>query len=175
MNRLLLIPACVVGLALLAAPARPAPGDVVPWQGLFIAVTGPRWIDRAAQVQAESGFDPLAVSPVGAKGAVQAMDPTWRDWQSRGWVPADASPFTPAAAIPGQHRQMLVNERQLGGLDPALAGYNWGPARVKGVQRRVAALGLTGADAWRRFLPAETVGYLRHNAEARARIRARLG
>lgn len=171
----LLSPACVVGLALLAAPVRPMAGDVVPWQGLFISVAGPRWIDRAAQVQAESGFDPAAVSPVGAKGAVQAMDPTWREWQGRGWVRPGASPFDAYAAIPGQHRYMIWLEARVGGqLDPALAGYNWGIGRILQVQRHVAALGAPGSMAWRRFLPAETQGYLVHNTQNRARIRAEL-
>jgi hypothetical protein len=58
-------------------------------------------------------------------------------------------------------------------LDKALAGYNWGESRVHGAVRRVAAIGLPGADAWKRVIPKETSGYIANNARYRAQIRAR--
>jgi len=39
------------------APTKPAPGEVVPWQAIFQAVDGARWIDRAAQVEAAFRLD----------------------------------------------------------------------------------------------------------------------
>lgn len=174
--------ACVAGLALLAAPSRPCAGELVPWQGYFIAVAGPRWVDRAAQIQAESGFDAGAVSPVGARGPAQFMPGTWLDMIKKGWAPAGSSPHDPAAAIPAQHHYMLWCEAFCQGFEPGLGGYNAGPGNVRKAQRLAGALGMTDHAAWLRTLPrvtgelhaAETRGYLSHNAMFRARIRARL-
>jgi len=58
----------------------------------------------AAQLNAESGFNPQAVSPVGAQGISQFMPGTWalygRDENGDG----TADPFDPADAIPAQGR-----------------------------------------------------------------------
>jgi soluble lytic murein transglycosylase-like protein len=165
-------------LALLAAPPRPLAGDVVPWQGLFVSVAGPRWVDRAAQVQAESGFDPGARSAVGALGAAQFMPATWREWAHPG-----ASPQDPAATIDAQHRYMLWLEARVDGdLDPALGSYNAGLGNVRKAQHLAQTLGLADRAAWLRILPrvtgpahaGETRGYIQHNATFRARIRERL-
>ena len=149
-----------------AAPAKPAPGEVVPWQGIFVKVAGGRWIDRAAQIQAESRFDPMAQSPVGAKGGAQFMDATWKEW-------GHGSPYDPSAFIPANHNFMTWIEARVGGqLDPGLASYNWSLGRVLQIQRRIAAIGEPGNQAWVRLCPAETQGYLLHNSQNRARIRA---
>jgi hypothetical protein len=151
------------------APAKPAPGDAVPWQPIFKTVAGTRWIDRAAQVQAESRFNAQAKSPVGAVGPAQFMPDTWKLW-------GKGDPTDPAAAIPAQHHYMLWIEARVGGhLDPALAGYNWGLGRVLRVQRRVAALGEPGDAAWVRLCPAETQGYLIHNLQNRTTIQRKVG
>jgi soluble lytic murein transglycosylase-like protein len=178
----LLIPAFLVGLALSAAPSRPLAGEVVPWQGLFIAAAGPRWVDRAAQVQAESGFNAAAVSSCGALGPAQWMPSSWADAIKKGWARPGSSPRDPAAAIPAQHAYMLWLEAYCGGLDSALGGYNAGPGSVRKAQRLAQALGLTDQAAWLRTLPrvtgeahaGETRGYILHNANYRAQIRARL-
>jgi cell wall-associated NlpC family hydrolase len=58
----------------------------------------------AAQLKQESGFNPRAVSPVGAQGIAQFMPGTWpgvgRDENGDG----RANPFDPADAIPAQAR-----------------------------------------------------------------------
>ena len=41
------------------------------------------WCALKAQILAESGFDPNAVSPAGAKGVAQFMKPTWDEWTMR--------------------------------------------------------------------------------------------
>ena len=86
----------------------------------------------AAQINQESGWDPTAVSPVGAQGLAQFMPSTWAAY-GRG-----ADPFDPHAAIAAQGRLM----KDLYGLagthttDPAerirlaLVGYNAGPAHM---------------------------------------------
>lgn len=172
--------ACVAGLALPAAPTRPSPGEVVPWQGLFVSLAGPRWVDRAAQIQAESGFRPSAVSPVGAQGPAQFMPGTWRDAVRKGWAPPGSSPHDPAAALPAQHAFMLWLEAYCGNFEAALGGYNAGPGSVRKAQRLAQSLGLADQGAWLRTLPrvtgeahsGETRGYIRNNAIYRARIRA---
>ncbi|WP_244957339.1 NlpC/P60 family protein [Candidatus Frankia nodulisporulans] len=89
----------------------------------------------AAQLEAESGFDPTARSPVGAQGIAQFMPATWathgRDGDGDGRAdvdnPADAIPAAAAydcalaaavAAIPGDPAKLM------------LAAYNAGPGAV---------------------------------------------
>ena len=82
----------------------------------------------AAQLEAESGFDPRAVSPAGAEGIAQFMPATWRGswnpWRRR-------SPFEAAAAIPAEARflgRLLALTH--GDLPSALAAYNAGPGVI---------------------------------------------
>jgi hypothetical protein len=181
-GRWLAILTALFGLALLAAPVKPGPGAVVPWQATFQAVAGPRWIDRAAQIQAESGFDPLVVSPAGAKGVAQFMDATWRHAQRMHWAPAGSSPFDPAAAIPANHGYQTWCEAFCHGFEPGLGGYNAGPGNIRKAQLVAQTLGLPGERAWLEALPRvtgvvharETRGYILHNAANRAAIRGRL-
>jgi len=161
----------------LAAPPRPLPGELVPFQSHFLAVAGPRWIDRAAQARAESAFNPQAVSPVGARGIAQFMPATWKEW-----APRSADPFDPLAGILAQHRYMAWLEARTSGLDPALGSYNAGLGNIRKAQKLADALGLTDHAAWLRTLPrvtgpahaGETRGYIEHNAAYRAAIRAQL-
>jgi membrane-bound lytic murein transglycosylase MltF len=157
-------------------PAKPAPGEAVPWQSTFQRVAGPRWIERAAQVGAESGFNALAISPVGAKGGAQFMDGAWHDWARPG-----ESPFDPNAFIPAQHRYMSWLEAKAGQRlgpdgrrDPALSGYNWGWGNVQRVLNRSRAMGSPDPRFWVSLLPNETKNYLRHNDDFRRRIQAAL-
>jgi hypothetical protein len=77
----------------------------------------------AAQLYAESGFNPFAVSPAGAQGIAQFMPGT-----ARGMGLDD--PFDPHAAIDAQARLMRDLLRQFGAVPLALAAYNAGPAPV---------------------------------------------
>jgi soluble lytic murein transglycosylase-like protein len=77
----------------------------------------------AAQLYAESGFNPFAVSPAGAQGIAQFMPGT-----ARGMGLAD--PFDPEAAIDAQAHLMRDLLRQFGAVPLALAAYNAGPAPV---------------------------------------------
>jgi hypothetical protein len=78
----------------------------------------------AAQLMAESNFNPFAVSPAGAQGIAQ-------------FIPSTAAayglddPFDPAAAIDAQAHLMSDLIRQLGSATLALAAYNAGPAPVE--------------------------------------------
>lgn len=92
----------------------------------------------AAQIQQESGWNPKAVSPVGAQGLTQFMPGTWqslgRDVDGNG----KASPFDPADAIHAQARYMCqlavaVKPYAKGGtpvIELAWAAYNAGPGAV---------------------------------------------
>jgi hypothetical protein len=107
----------------------------------------------AAQLMAESNFDPLAVSPAGAQGIAQFMSATAAAYGLR-------DPFDPEEAIEAQAHLMSDLIRQLGSPQLALAAYNAGPASVEAchcvpsipettayVTRILALLGGAGAVA----------------------------
>jgi len=77
----------------------------------------------AAQLYAESGFNPFVTSPAGAQGIAQFMPGTARG------IGLD-DPFDPDAAIDAQARLMRDLLRQFGAVPLALAAYNAGPAPV---------------------------------------------
>jgi soluble lytic murein transglycosylase-like protein len=78
----------------------------------------------AAQLMAESNFDPYAVSPAGAQGIAQ-------------FIPSTAAayglddPFDAAAAIDAQAHLMSDLLRRFGDPALALAAYNAGPGAVE--------------------------------------------
>jgi soluble lytic murein transglycosylase-like protein len=94
-----------------------------------IAAAAQRWNVSAAllaaQLYAESGFNPFAVSPAGAQGIAQFMPGTAR---SLGL----ANPFDAARAIDAQAHLMRDLLRQFGSVPLALAAYNAGPGAVSG-------------------------------------------
>lgn len=105
----------------------------------------------AAQLMAESNFDPFAVSSAGAQGIAQFMPGTAA---SLGL----ADPFDPVRAIDAQAHLMSDLIRALGSPELALAAYNAGPGAVEGcrcvpdipetvayVSRILALLGGAGA------------------------------
>jgi Transglycosylase SLT domain/D-alanyl-D-alanine carboxypeptidase len=108
----------------------------------------------AAQLMAESNFNPYAVSPAGAQGIAQFIPSTAAAYGLR-------DPFNPVAAIDAQAHLMSDLLRQFGGAPAlALAAYNAGPAPVEAcdcvpaypetqayVTRILALLGGTGAIA----------------------------
>ena len=77
----------------------------------------------AAQLLAESNFNPLAVSPVGARGIAQFMPATAAAYGL-------SDPLDPDAAIDAQAHLMADLLRQFGDVSLALAAYNAGPAPV---------------------------------------------
>lgn len=73
----------------------------------------------------ESRFNPNAVSPVGAKGLLQLMDPTAKDL-------GVSDPFNPEQnANAGAKYLAWLLDRMGGHTDEALAAYNWGFKRVE--------------------------------------------
>jgi hypothetical protein len=78
----------------------------------------------AAQLMAESNFDPNAGSPAGAQGIAQFMPSTAAAYGLR-------DPYDPVEAIDAQAHLMSDLIRQFGDLSLALAAYNAGPAPVE--------------------------------------------
>jgi Transglycosylase SLT domain/D-alanyl-D-alanine carboxypeptidase len=79
----------------------------------------------AAQLYAESGFNPFATSSAGAQGIAQFMPGTARGMGLK-------NPFDAGAAIDAQAHLMRDLLRQFGAVPLALAAYNAGPAPVAG-------------------------------------------
>jgi soluble lytic murein transglycosylase-like protein len=79
----------------------------------------------AAQLYAESGFNPFARSPAGAGGIAQFMPATGRAY---GLSPAER--FDPELAIDAQAHMMRDLLRQFASVPLALAAYNAGPGAV---------------------------------------------
>jgi hypothetical protein len=79
----------------------------------------------AAQLYAESGFNPFARSPAGAEGIAQFMPGTA---EAMGLL----DPFDPAAAINAQAHLMHDLLGRFGSVPLALAAYNAGPGAVAG-------------------------------------------
>ncbi len=78
----------------------------------------------AAQLYAESNFNPYARSPAGAQGIAQFMPGTAAAYGLR-------NPFDPDEAIDAQAHLMHDLLRQFGSVPLALAAYNAGPAPVQ--------------------------------------------
>ncbi|HSK49604.1 MAG TPA: transglycosylase SLT domain-containing protein [Solirubrobacterales bacterium] len=78
----------------------------------------------AAQLMAESGFDPTAVSPAGAQGIAQFMPATAASYGL-------TDPFDPEEAIDAQAHLMADLIAQFGDPQLALAAYNAGPGAVE--------------------------------------------
>jgi soluble lytic murein transglycosylase-like protein len=79
----------------------------------------------AAQLYAESGFNPFARSPAGAEGIAQFMPGTAA-------AIGLADPFDPGAAINAQGHLMRDLLGRFGSVPLALAAYNAGPGAVAG-------------------------------------------
>jgi hypothetical protein len=78
----------------------------------------------AAQLMAESNFDPFAGSPAGAQGIAQFMPSTAASYGL-------ADPYDPVEAIDAEAHLMADLIRQFGSPQLALAAYNAGPAPVE--------------------------------------------
>lgn len=96
----------------------------------------------AGQIEAESGWDPTAVSPAGAQGIAQFMPDTWASNGIDANGDGVADPFDPIDAIASQGQFMcglvetvkayVASGQAVGNVvDLALAAYNSGPGAVQ--------------------------------------------
>jgi hypothetical protein len=103
------------------------PSFVPPRYAPILARAAQRWNVSAtllaAQIHAESNFNPFAVSPAGARGISQFMPATAHAYGLR-------DPHDPVAAINAQAHMMRDLLRRFSSVPLALAAYNAGPARV---------------------------------------------
>ncbi|GAB7192813.1 transglycosylase TgdA [Kineococcus sp. NUM-3379] len=140
-------PAAAGGTGGIGAGAQLRPGTVPAQYAALVQAAGqvcpaaPAPI-IAAQIKAESNWNPRAVSPVGAQGIAQFMPGTWRSFGKDENGDGRADPFDPADAIPAQARYDCAVAAQLapdiasgrirGDLtDLMLAAYNAGPGAVR--------------------------------------------
>lgn len=108
------------GAGLLADPA------VARYAHLFSAAGRKYGIEPgvlAAVAKVESGGNPNAVSPAGARGLMQFMPATARGY--------GIDPLDPAQAIDGAARMLTEQRAAFGSLELALAAYNAGPGAVR--------------------------------------------
>lgn len=103
------------------------------------------------QIQAESNFNPNAVSPAGAQGLAQFMPATWKEY-------GIGNPFNPLASLTAYFKFMNDLKRRFKGrIDIALAGYNWGQNRqalARAYEKNISYGELKS------ILPTETRNYL---------------
>ncbi|MBH1934140.1 C40 family peptidase [Streptomyces sp. AV19] len=116
------------------------PREYLPWvlkAGAMCPEAPPPII--AAQIEAESNWDPTVTSPVGAMGISQFMPGTWRDWGVDADGDGKKDAYTAADGIMSQgrydcHVAEKVKSYGITGVDPVrmmLGGYNAGPEAVR--------------------------------------------
>jgi hypothetical protein len=96
-----------------------------PYDGLFTAAQQRYGVPAAllsAVAKQESGYDPGAVSPAGARGLMQLMPGTARS--------LGVDPLDPAQAVDGAARMLRDLTARFGSTELALAAYNAGPGAV---------------------------------------------
>lgn len=101
----------------------------------------------------ESGGDPSAVSPAGARGLMQVMPATARD-PGFGIRPSNGTPADDVRV--GKEYRAAMQQRYGGDLTKMWAAYNAGPGRT---DRTIAAHG----PNWLGHMPAETRNYVAGN------------
>lgn len=82
-----------------------------------------------AQIRQESGFNPKAVSKAGAKGLMQIMDATFKEWTKRIGL-KNADPFNPLHNIIVGTLELNRQVENFGSIELALTAYNWGSGNL---------------------------------------------
>lgn len=98
----------------------------------------------------ESAGNPKAVSKAGAKGLMQFMDATAKEYGVE-------DPFDPVQSIRGAKRYMEYLIKRFGDLRLALAAYNRGPTALDSLIKRT---GKRDFEDLKKFLPKETAAYV---------------
>ena len=116
----------------------PVPAEVLRLIGPSVQATGSQYLTEsvlAAQLYQESGFNPAAVSPVGAQGIAQFMPATWVGFGKDENGDGKADPFDIEDAIPAAARYDAAIAAQIKDVPGdrvslMLAAYNAGPGAV---------------------------------------------
>ena len=163
------------------APGKAAPA--IPFEAEFKAICGDRWLDRAAQIKAESNFNPNAKSFDGGEGLGQATK-VWPWYVRMGWVQPGTNPYQVVPAITGAHRHQSWAEAQVGGWRPGYCAYNAGVGSIQKAQKlaRMAGLPAPQTESFLVTLPQVTksasrwtINYDRNIRAIRAKYRAERG
>lgn len=112
-------------------------------------------LDRITMMS-ESGGNPNAVSPAGARGLMQVMPGTARD-PGFGVRPSSGSPQDDTRV--GREYRRAMQQRYGGDLRKMWGAYNWGPGNV---DRAIARYG----EQWLDYAPPETRAYVAQNLRA---------
>lgn len=104
-------------------------------------------------MMSESGGNPNAVSPVGARGLMQVMPATARD-PGFGIRPSNGTQQDDVRV--GQEYRAAMQAKYNGDVARMWGAYNAGPGRVDGLIAR-------HGNAWLQHAPAETQSYVRKN------------
>ena len=110
----------------------------------------------AITVQSESGGNPNAVSPKGARGLMQVMPATARD-PGFGIRPSNGSQQDDVRV--GREYLAKMQSRYRGDLSKMWGAYNWGPGNVDAAVSRYG-------DRWLDYAPTETRNYVARNLRA---------
>jgi hypothetical protein len=127
------------------------------------------------QIMAESSNNPMAVSPVGARGLFQIMPATQKDLEDRGLISSGLDPFNPEHSR--QMRDAKINALselswikeppqkipEVNRLARIYASYNAGEGRIRKALERAKADGVdiySDPRLWFDYIPEETRGYL---------------
>jgi soluble lytic murein transglycosylase-like protein len=97
------------------------------------------------QIQAESGFNPGAVSPAGAEGIAQFMPATAKSM--------GVDPFDPLASLKAAAQLMYAYIQRFGSEDKALSAYNAGPGATQSAINK-------GGVNWELYVPTQTQNYI---------------
>lgn len=104
-------------------------------------------------MMAESGGNPNAISPKGARGLMQVMPETARD-PGFGLRPSNGTPEDDTRL--GKEYRATMQKRYGGDVFKMWAAYNWGPGNV---DKAVKQYG----ENWQKALPSETLNYILKN------------
>lgn len=118
-------------------------------------------------IQIESGFYNFAVSHKGAMGLMQIMPETGRTLARQQGIAWEGSEtlFDPVVNVRLGISYLAWLSARFGGVEPALAAYNWGPARIR--QRLQSGAGLP-----QRYVRDVLAAYGVHAARSAARPEA---
>lgn len=126
-----------------------AAGRAARWQRPFSAI-------ERVTIQSESGGNPNAVSPKGARGLMQVMPGTARD-PGFGITPSNGTAADDVRV--GREYLQAMYSRYGGNLAKMWAAYNWGPGNLDSALER-------HGENWLANAPAETRNYVARNLRA---------